>query len=150
MSPRGSNRRPRASYGHHPKGVCQYSPDGELLKQFPSIAEASREVGISVSRISQCCTSKRLALGGGFAWRFAGEPVDVIIRKTAIRVPVDAVRQYTLNGEFVAEYPSIISAQEALGDKRLNIYFACKQVPGFEVAGGYLWRFSNIDDLAER
>lgn len=150
MSPRGSNRRLRADYEQHPKGVCQYSTAGELIKQFPSIAEASREVGISVSRISQCCTSKRIALGGGFVWRFVGEPIDGIIRKTAMRGHVDAVRQYTLKGEFIAEYPNISSAQEVLCDKSLNIYFACKQVPGFEVAGGYLWRFSNIDDLAER
>ena len=49
------------------KPVLQYALDGTLIKKYPSQHEASRQTGINVSRINDCCSGKRLT-AGGFKW----------------------------------------------------------------------------------
>lgn len=49
------------------KPVYQYTVDGKLIKKYPSQHEASRQTGINVSRINDCCSGKRLT-AGGFKW----------------------------------------------------------------------------------
>jgi len=40
------------------RAVCQYNDDNELITYFPSMAEASRQTGISKDMISHCCRNK--------------------------------------------------------------------------------------------
>lgn len=49
------------------KPVLQYTLDGEFVAEYPSIAEASRETGIS--HISKCCNCKRKTAGSSI-WRY--------------------------------------------------------------------------------
>lgn len=58
----GSNHRSRA--------VNQYDFDLNLIKTFPSIADASRELGISPSNISGCAGNKKNVTAGGFIWKY--------------------------------------------------------------------------------
>lgn len=51
------------------KKVFQYSLDGEILAQFNSVAEASRETGISKTCISRCCKGERKS-SSGFFWKY--------------------------------------------------------------------------------
>ena len=52
------------------KKVFQYSLDGEILAQYNSVAEASRETGISKTCISRCCRNER-EQSGGFIWNYS-------------------------------------------------------------------------------
>lgn len=47
--------------------------------------------------------------------------------------------QYTLNGEFVAEYESLAEAERQTGIPTSNICFCCKNKRN--KAGGYVWRY---------
>lgn len=47
--------------------------------------------------------------------------------------------QLTLDGEFVAEYPSAKEAKRRTGI--FNITLACNHSNGYSTAGGYLWRW---------
>lgn len=51
------------------KAVDMLSSDGELVKTFPSAAEAERQTGINSAHISKCCCGKRKT-AGGYPWRF--------------------------------------------------------------------------------
>lgn len=51
------------------KKVFQYSLDGDLLTHYISVAEASRETGISKTCISRCCRGERKS-SSGFIWRY--------------------------------------------------------------------------------
>ena len=50
------------------KPVVQYTLEGEFIKEYPSIAEALRQVGSSVSITS--CLKGRLKSTGGCIWRY--------------------------------------------------------------------------------
>lgn len=64
----------RMSIGHlnHPalsKIVLQFTKDGQFIAEYPSIAEASRQTGISQSHICSCCGGKQKT-AGGFIWKY--------------------------------------------------------------------------------
>ncbi len=52
------------------KPVCQLDKLNNVVRQFPSISEASRQTGIAVCNISQVCNGK-LKTAGGYFWRYA-------------------------------------------------------------------------------
>lgn len=50
--------------------VLQYSKDGEFIKEYPSVAEAARQLGVSAISISNACHGKTKH-SHGFAWVYA-------------------------------------------------------------------------------
>lgn len=52
------------------KKVSQYTIDGELISEYPSIAEASRSVGVYSSGISACLKGINRTCGG-YVWKYA-------------------------------------------------------------------------------
>lgn len=53
-----SLNRPRVNMGHGSKTVLLLSDDGDILKEFYSLNEASRELGINVESVRQTCLHK--------------------------------------------------------------------------------------------
>ena len=52
------------------KAIIQYSLEGQLIKKYTSIKEASLETGIIASSISHNATGK-YAHAGGYIWKYA-------------------------------------------------------------------------------
>ena len=50
--------------------VLQFSKDGELIAEYPSLHEAERQTGCYPSSICQCCKGK-LKSTGGYIWMYA-------------------------------------------------------------------------------
>lgn len=50
--------------------ILQFSKDGRFVKEWPSLSEAYRQLGISCSNICQCIKGCRKS-AGGFVWRYA-------------------------------------------------------------------------------
>ena len=50
--------------------VLQFSKDGELIAEYPSLHEAMEKTGCSQSSICSCCKEK-LKSAGGYVWRYA-------------------------------------------------------------------------------
>ena len=49
--------------------ILQFSKDGTFIKEWPSLAEAKRHLGIWQSSICKCCKGL-LKHAGGFRWRY--------------------------------------------------------------------------------
>lgn len=56
------------------------------------------------------------------------------------------VLQYTLDGQFVAEYQSINEASRISGVDLRNIQKVLQNKPHRKTAGGFIWKFKNITD----
>lgn len=52
----------------HKKRVCQYDKDGNFMKQWNSLTEASNKLCIPISNISKCCLGQR-NVAGGYIWK---------------------------------------------------------------------------------
>lgn len=55
--------------GKTSKPVLQYSKNGLLLNEFPSLGEVQREFGFSIGNISMCCNGS-LKQAYGFVWKY--------------------------------------------------------------------------------
>lgn len=51
------------------KKVLQFTKSGEFIKEWPSMSEAERELGIAKSNICKCCNGK-IKSAGGFIWMY--------------------------------------------------------------------------------
>ena len=61
-----------AKIGNHnrpQKLVLQFSKDGELIAEYPSIKEAEKQTGCYQGNICACCKENRKS-AGGFIWRY--------------------------------------------------------------------------------
>lgn len=61
--------------------------------------------------------------------------------ETAARI----VSQFTLDGKFVNEYPSINAATRCTGINQGRICYCCKNMKRYKSAGGYIWKYKNND-----
>lgn len=61
--------------------------------------------------------------------------------KTSKSMGVNGVLQFSKNGEFIAEYPSIRGASRQTGCNPSNICQCCKGK--YKSAGGYIWRYAS-------
>lgn len=70
---------------------------------------------------------------------------NIRAKKTKQQKYGKGVCQYTLDGQFVAEYPCLMEAERQTGISRPNITACCKGVDyqGFNIkqAGGYIWKY---------
>ena len=55
------------------------------------------------------------------------------------------VLQFTKDGKFVNEYSSIIEAKRITGIQQGHICYCCKNIKGYNSAGGYIWKYKNND-----
>ena len=51
------------------KPILQFSKNGELIAEYSSLTEASRQTGCSAPHICSCCKGKRKSCGG-FIWKY--------------------------------------------------------------------------------
>ena len=61
--------------GKPKKCICQYDKNGNFIKEYNSIAEATKSLGYkSKSNISTCCKGKKKSVGG-YIWKYKNEGV---------------------------------------------------------------------------
>lgn len=65
------NERMAASLRNGPlaKIVQQYSEDGKLIREWPSLMEVKRSLGFNAGHICDCCNGKR-RIENGFVWKY--------------------------------------------------------------------------------
>ncbi|MFD2528895.1 NUMOD1 domain-containing DNA-binding protein [Polaribacter marinaquae] len=51
------------------KKVCQYNMQGEFVREFESVAEASKYSGCNKTSIAKVCREERKTCGG-FIWKY--------------------------------------------------------------------------------
>lgn len=85
--------------------INQLSLDGEFIKQWESISQIAKKLGIGNSHIIQCCKGERKQ-AYGYKWQYT----DGLNQQRSKR-PVAAL---TKDGEFVAKYKSAAEASRCL------------------------------------
>ena len=59
-----------AMKGVNAKKILQFTKSGEFIREWPSVREAERELGIVQSSICSCCKGIR-KYAGGYVWEYA-------------------------------------------------------------------------------
>ena len=145
------------------KPVLQFSVDGQFMKEWESVLAAADGIGCHESSIRQSCYRK-YRQSSGFMWRFKDEfdvipksippitpkkkrpfpkltPEQVEKRKRIVRERnARPVLQFTFDGEYIAEYPTLDDAAKQFGGDGATICSACKMKTS-KSAFGYQWRY---------
>lgn len=57
---------------HKPRAILQINKDGSIIKQWNSMMDIERALGIKSGNVSNCCNNiKKTA--GGYIWKYANE-----------------------------------------------------------------------------
>lgn len=59
-----------AHKGVNAKKILQFTKSSQFISEWPSLKEASQQLGIAQSNICTCCSGKR-KYAGGYVWRYA-------------------------------------------------------------------------------
>lgn len=169
LSKEGRKRISLAAKEAHKKGlipyrnkeVHQYDFNGNYIASYSSITEAAKAVNRNGGDISECANGNNLS-AGGYIWSFIKTDlldvskfvivgnklytVDSWKRKidNSNKKHFKAVNQYTLNGEYITTYNSILEAKKA--GYSSSISGCCSHKEGFHSANGYKWEYDTVEN----
>ena len=123
--------------------VKQYDLDGNFIKEYKTIKEASEKTGANASKISDVASGNRKT-AGGYVWKYSCNKNAVNKREYKKGVPnlkcSKAIEQYDKDGNFLKEYVSAAEAVRENGFKdRTNIISCLKSKT--KTAYGYVWKY---------
>lgn len=115
--------------------ILQYTSEGQLVKKYNSVHEASMETNITAAAIRSAIYQGVGA--NGFFWIREGDPLPNF---RPIKIyPKRQIKQLTLQGEVVAIYSSAAEAARQTGGNASTILKVCKGQR--KTSGGFLWRY---------
>lgn len=128
------------------KPVRQYTTDGIFVREWKSVREAGRYFKTTGSGISACCKGIQ-GTACNFQWRYSDECTSDVIEPIEDKITRQCkklgkkVRQYTLDGTFVREYPYLNYIEKTTGLCAENIAGCCRGKQ--KTAYGYRWEYVN-------
>lgn len=130
---------------HYSKAVIhQYDLEGHYLRSFKTCREASHAVFVYERRVERCCQGKTKT-AGDFMWRKLpiGSPtidIEPLVRKKISTKPKEIIK-LDLDGNFIKEYPSLLSAAKDSNLDPKSIRETCLHKQ--KKAGGYIWFYKS-------
>ena len=122
------------------KVIYQYTRDGEFVRKWESISNASKTLNINNSNIYMCAIGKR-AIAGGYQWTFEySETLESIVRQKKSKKGMwgKAVNQIDMQGNIINHFNSLNEAERQTG---INATSISKSIHGrTKRAGGFLWK----------
>lgn len=119
--------------------VFQYSEKGEYDCCYESVSDAARVNNVSTTNIHRACTLGYKVKNKYFSYTF----YSFYNKNTPLVIRGRKVYQYTLSGEFVAEYNNCQQAEQAIHAKR-GLSTAIKLGRTFH---GFQWKLEKMDRI---
>lgn len=121
------------------KTVYQYDINGNFIKEFKSVREASRLLNIYHSHISRCCNGYYRHTNG-FIFRYEkSDNIEAVSNPNAVRKSVIEVDQF---GNIINEWSSIMECSRDTGIDGGGISRTCNGV--YEKIKGRYFKFSTL------
>ena len=124
--------------------VNKYTLEGEFICSYPSIPDAAKENGVLDGSVRACCNRKSNTCAGA-VYRYADDAEPVVAERKVRDCPAvyesrkGSVGKYTLDGEFIEDYPDIMTAAKNNGLFTNSI--RCCLIGKTRKAGGYVWKY---------
>ncbi len=133
----------KAATARH-KTITQFCLQGNPIKTYNSILEASKTTGIGSSAIINATKHKTMVSAGGFLWQYGcvTHPIDIdfykIFMQQSKQVQGTIVEQIDKHFQILHRYKSIKQATAQTGIHYTNITQALNNCD--ELAGGFYWK----------
>jgi hypothetical protein len=126
------------------KPVSQFAKDGVYIASFESVAEASRQTGIHLSRISEVARRGNQK-GGGYIWRYGTDHANLskeaLERYNPVHYRARRINQYDLDGNYLSSYSSITEVARIFGIERRP--FNGDLLKGVAECNGFIWKYAS-------
>lgn len=121
-----------------------YDLEGNYIRSFDSIVDASRYYQIGRGTINKMCLGEiHRSYKHNFIFRYKGEDFDKYDTSMAFG-GCRKVYQFTLDGNLVNEYPSITYAERVMSNnENTNTTLIAHVVSKNQMAYGYVWSYDN-------
>jgi hypothetical protein len=129
------------------KRIIQYSAEGNRLRIFRSIKEATAQTGIADSNLVRVLKGDALT-AGGFVWRYFPDRKKISTKYIGKRKKLNVIRsrrpvqQYSLKGKLLKTFVSIADAAQknAIASSSISNCLAGRT----KQTGGYVWKAVKI------
>ena len=127
--------------------IDQYDLNGNYIKTYISISEASRQCEIEAGNIVSCLKGKRPS-AGSFQWRYHGEesPGKLIYKPSEAHnwsSSKKAVMQFTKQDEYITTFISAHEAARSLEGHKNSGHISECCLGQRKTAYGYKWKYAN-------
>lgn len=134
----------KGANNHRSQAVRQLDLDGNVIKEYDTITQASKETGVDISKISAVCKGKRKTTSG-YRWEFINDKHIVLERENRYDPSKDknakAVLQFSKDGKLIKEYYSLNDACRQNNVDRSGIL---ANISGrTKTAYGYVWKYKD-------
>lgn len=130
-----------------------YRSDGRLAADFPTMNDAYRSGLGSEADIRRSCETKCAIKVGEkcYIWRYIArdEFLTLSEQERAQKVGSSIVRQYSIDGELLSEYPGVAATAASIGADEDSVFRSCSNQGFTTLCNGYLLRFAFSDKLYE-
>ena len=117
--------------------LYQYDLDGNFIKEWESITQASKELKINRCHIGNASKSDFKRQGRGFLWSRIFIDKAPKFKRTPSHSKI--VEQYSLKGKLVNTFKSGAEASRKTGINRFSIYHCVNE--NQKTAGGFFWKY---------
>jgi len=130
------------NYYHPSIELYCYDENGDFLKKYSSMTEASNDVQVSMSKISLALNQKTNKSAANCYWFTTPQKKENIVFRKAAKRNIPII-QKTLNNEFIAEFNGQGEAEKITGisSKLIN---KCLRIPTYSQTNGYKWEYKII------
>lgn len=104
--------------------VYQYDLNGEFIRDYKSVREASRQLSITHANITRCCNGI-VKHASGFIFSYKKETIEPISRPNAIKMPVIEIDS---EGNVINEWVSIMDCSRKTGIDNGNLSRVCNGI----------------------
>lgn len=120
--------------------VLQYDKNGNFIKEWDSIKEASENLNIKYSTLQSAITNNHFCFG--YFWRYFSENYP---SKIEVKISIFCGRpvyQYDLQGNFIKEWNKVCDITEKLHYDKSGINKICREKNGYTYKG-FQWRYKD-------
>lgn len=126
--------------GYKRRTVYKYDLDGNFIAKYKCLADAEKEMGLSLGRLVHALYESKIGYSHGFRWSFHFTPKEKLAKlANKYKSTYRRIGQYDLNGNFIAKYESIKDAAEKYGVSQTAICNCCHNKSKTSV--GYIWKY---------
>lgn len=120
------------------KCVLQFNLNGELLNEFSSVQEASKQSGYAISSITSACNG-RVKSCGGYVWRYKDNYHGEDVSYKKYKPLTTSVVQLSLSGDFIQRFDKVSDAAKVVNRSYSTIKDTCSGKQ--KTCAGYKWMY---------
>lgn len=128
------------------KKIYQYSLGGEFIKEWDSIADASKALNILHESIGSSFPNKGCTTAGGFQWRREKyDKLKPVIKHSPRDHFKKLIYQYDKDYNLLNSYHGTSEVTSATGIHGTQIHKCCMKEKSYNTAGGYIWSYELLN-----